>query len=310
MRQRYERFDAARRAGGRRAGRGRARVPLRRRVPAAAARAARSAGGAARARRPRGARPSPDGVAIVGARRATGYGLDVSRALGRGLSRAGVPVVSGLALGLDAAAHQGALEGRGPPGRGPGGGARGRLPVAQPRAARGGRGARRGRVGAPARRLGVPLVLRGAQPDRRRARAGRRDRRGHGALRLADDRRLRRRPRLHRRGRARPRDQPHRRRHERADPVRRRARARQRRRARPARRGDRRAAPDARAPRAAAARARAPALLAAVEEGRGALGELASGAEEARAVLAGLGELEFRGLVRRTFGGRYEPAAR
>jgi DNA processing protein len=50
-------------------------------------------------------------------------------------------------------------------------------------------------------------------------------------------------------------------------------------------------------------------LLAAVEEGRGALGELASGPEEARAVLAGLGELEFRGLIRRTFGGRYEPAA-
>ena len=51
-------------------------------------------------------------------------------------------------------------------------------------------------------------------------------------------------------------------------------------------------------------------LLTAVEEGRGALGELASGSEDARAVLAGLGELEFRGLVRRTFGGRYEPAAR
>ena len=57
----------------------------------------------------------PDGVAIVGARRATGYGLEVSRALGRGLSLAGVPVVSGLALGVDAAAHQGALEGHGRP---------------------------------------------------------------------------------------------------------------------------------------------------------------------------------------------------
>ena len=50
-------------------------------------------------------------------------------------------------------------------------------------------------------------------------------------------------------------------------------------------------------------------LLAAVEDGRGALGQLASGADEARAVLAGLGELEFRGLIRRTFGGRYEPSA-
>jgi DNA processing protein len=57
----------------------------------------------------------PDAVAIVGARRATAYGLDVSRSLGRGLSTAGVPVVSGMALGIDAAAHHGALEGSGPP---------------------------------------------------------------------------------------------------------------------------------------------------------------------------------------------------
>ena len=33
------------------------------------------------------------------------------------------------------------------------------------------------------------------------------------------------------------------------------------------------------------------------------------GPEQARAVLAGLGELEFRGLIRRTFGGRYEASA-
>jgi len=52
------------------------------------------------------------------------------------------------------------------------------------------------------------------------------------------------------------------------------------------------------------------ALLTAVEDGRGSLGELASGQDDARAVLAGLGELEFRGLIRRTFGGRWEPAAR
>ncbi len=56
-----------------------------------------------------------DAVAIVGARRATSYGLDVSRRLGSGLSRAGVPVVSGLALGIDAAAHEGAREGPGRP---------------------------------------------------------------------------------------------------------------------------------------------------------------------------------------------------
>ena len=56
-----------------------------------------------------------DSVSLVGARRATSYGLDVAHGLGRGLSAAGVPVVSGLALGVDAAAHAGALEGRAAP---------------------------------------------------------------------------------------------------------------------------------------------------------------------------------------------------
>ena len=49
-------------------------------------------------------------VAIVGARRASAYGLEVARDLGRGLSAARVTVVSGLALGVDAAAHRGALD--------------------------------------------------------------------------------------------------------------------------------------------------------------------------------------------------------
>jgi DNA processing protein len=57
----------------------------------------------------------PDAVAIVGARRATTYGLEVARSLGRGVSSAGVPVVSGLALGVDSAAHAGALEAAAPP---------------------------------------------------------------------------------------------------------------------------------------------------------------------------------------------------
>lgn len=51
-----------------------------------------------------------DPVAIVGSRRATAYGLDVARLLGRGLGLAGVPVISGMALGIDSAAHAGALE--------------------------------------------------------------------------------------------------------------------------------------------------------------------------------------------------------
>ncbi len=52
-----------------------------------------------------------DSVAIVGARRATSYGLTVARDLGARLSATGVTVVSGLALGVDSAAHAGALEG-------------------------------------------------------------------------------------------------------------------------------------------------------------------------------------------------------
>jgi DNA processing protein len=48
-------------------------------------------------------------IAVVGTRRCTAYGLDVARDLGRGLAEAGVTVVSGLALGIDGAAHEGAL---------------------------------------------------------------------------------------------------------------------------------------------------------------------------------------------------------
>lgn len=48
-------------------------------------------------------------VAIVGTRRATGYGRRQAAAFGQELSAAGVSVVSGLALGIDAAAHHGAL---------------------------------------------------------------------------------------------------------------------------------------------------------------------------------------------------------
>lgn len=52
-------------------------------------------------------------VAIVGARAATVYGLELARALGARLAQAGVTVVSGLARGIDAAAHRGALEASG-----------------------------------------------------------------------------------------------------------------------------------------------------------------------------------------------------
>ena len=48
-------------------------------------------------------------VAIVGTRNATSAGREMARMLGRELSDRGVSVVSGLALGIDAAAHAGAL---------------------------------------------------------------------------------------------------------------------------------------------------------------------------------------------------------
>lgn len=56
---------------------------------------------------------TPCTVAIVGARRAGPEALEMARGLGRALSAAGVTVVSGLALGVDSAAHEGALEGGG-----------------------------------------------------------------------------------------------------------------------------------------------------------------------------------------------------
>lgn len=56
------------------------------------------------------ARPA---VAVVGARASSGYGASVARSLARELASAGLVVVSGLARGIDAEAHRGALEAEG-----------------------------------------------------------------------------------------------------------------------------------------------------------------------------------------------------
>lgn len=50
-------------------------------------------------------------IAIVGTRKATTEGLEIASYIGRGLAEAGVGIVSGLALGIDAAAHRGCLAG-------------------------------------------------------------------------------------------------------------------------------------------------------------------------------------------------------
>ena len=65
--------------------------------------------------RTRGAWPPPAGprVAIVGSRRPTPYGEAVAERLAHDLAGGGAAVVSGLALGVDAAAHRGALSAQG-----------------------------------------------------------------------------------------------------------------------------------------------------------------------------------------------------
>lgn len=53
-------------------------------------------------------------IAVVGSRKASPQGLDVTRKICRELSSAGVTIISGLAMGIDAAAHEGCLNGGSP----------------------------------------------------------------------------------------------------------------------------------------------------------------------------------------------------
>ncbi|MBU4313994.1 MAG: DNA-processing protein DprA [Actinobacteria bacterium] len=52
-------------------------------------------------------------IAIVGSRKCTAYGREVAGYISRNLSRIGITVVSGLAVGIDSYAHKAALEGKG-----------------------------------------------------------------------------------------------------------------------------------------------------------------------------------------------------
>lgn len=52
-------------------------------------------------------------VAIVGARKGTRFGMERAHEIARGLAKRGVTVVSGMAYGIDCAAHRGALAGKG-----------------------------------------------------------------------------------------------------------------------------------------------------------------------------------------------------
>ncbi|MCP5055035.1 MAG: DNA-protecting protein DprA, partial [bacterium] len=52
-------------------------------------------------------------IAVVGSRNATGYGLTTTKTLCAGLASLGITIVSGMARGIDTAAHEGALAGGG-----------------------------------------------------------------------------------------------------------------------------------------------------------------------------------------------------
>jgi DNA processing protein len=61
----------------------------------------------------RGELPAAPAVAMVGSRQCTGYGRRIAYRLALDMARCGFTVVSGLARGVDAAAHRGALDGDG-----------------------------------------------------------------------------------------------------------------------------------------------------------------------------------------------------
>ena len=118
-------------------------------------------------------------VAVVGTRAATPHGLADARELGATLGDAGVTVVSGLAIGIDGAAHEGALAAGGSAVGRRRDRSRHRVP-APPRDPdrRASRDSRSGAERAGLRRGPAPGPVPRPQPDHRRARRCRRRRRG------------------------------------------------------------------------------------------------------------------------------------
>ncbi len=62
----------------------------------------------------RGTWPPAEGLAVVGSRRTRPENIQISRQICRELAAHGIAVISGLARGIDTAAHLGALDGEGP----------------------------------------------------------------------------------------------------------------------------------------------------------------------------------------------------
>ncbi len=129
-----------------------------------------------------------DMIAIVGARNASALGRKLATRLAADLAAAGLVVASGMARGIDAAAHDGALDGRHR--RRAGRRRRHRLSAGEPGAVRahlrGGRGGVGNDIGTSA--AGAPFPA--PQPHHLRAFARRRDCRSGRRLRLADHRAL------------------------------------------------------------------------------------------------------------------------
>jgi DNA processing protein len=106
-------------------------------------------------------------VALVGSRRPSRLGVEVARDLGRGVTAAGLVVVSGGAIGIDARAHEAALGVGGTTVAVLGSGYRRRLPGDQPGPAAIDRAARHVGQRISARRAGGTVPFPGAQPAHR-----------------------------------------------------------------------------------------------------------------------------------------------